>query len=211
MVDLTAEMIEFAERLEPIARPGGRGRVLMFMGAGRCTGASTLAREFARIASARSQRGVWLFDLDHSNNPQRKALVNASGPAYDAGFGRKPFWRVEPETARARLVARRCADKLYVTEFQRAKGEIKRMTLRAADEYWQAVRRSIDLAVVDAPGMNRAVLAMVGDMDGVILVADERRPAEEAIEARRAAIESRGGIVAGVILNRGPDPARWAA
>jgi|TARA_R110002073_G_scaffold326208_1_gene505903 Flp pilus assembly CpaE family ATPase len=211
MIDLTPEMIEFAERLEPIARPGGNGRVLMFMGAGRGTGASTLARDFARIAAARSRRGVWLFDLDSEKNPQHKALSAQSGQVFDAGFGRDPYWRVEPETARARMVARRCADKLYVTEFQRAPGEVKRLTLRRAESYWAAVRRSIDMAIVDAPGMNKAVLAMVADMDGVILVADERRPSEDAIEARRAAIEARGGIVAGVILNRGPDPARWAA
>ena len=63
-IDLTAELIELVERLEPIARPGGRGRAMMIMGAGRQTGASTVAREFARIAAARSRRGVWLFDLD---------------------------------------------------------------------------------------------------------------------------------------------------
>lgn len=211
MIDLTPEMIEFAQRLEPIARPGGHGRALMFMGAGRGTGTSTLAREFARVAAARSRRGVWLFDLDYARNPQRKALAPNPGPVFDAGFGREPFWQIEPEGARARMVARRCSERLYVTEFQRAPGEVKRLSLRPAESYWAAVRRSIDLAIVDAPGMNRAVLALVKDMDGVILIADERRPGADAIEARRAAIEARGGIVAGVILNRGPDPARWAA
>ena len=211
MIDLTPEMIEFTQRLEPIARPGGHGRVLMFMGAGRGTGASTLAREFARIAAARSKRGVWLFDLDHAKNPQRKILAPEGGQSFDASFGRTPFWDVEPATARARMVARKGGNKLYVTEFQRAPGEVKRLNLRPAPDYWRAVRSSIDLAVVDASGMSRAVLALVADMDGVILIADERRPGTDAIEARRAAIEARGGIVAGVILNRGPDPARWAA
>ena len=73
------------------------------------------------------------------------------------------------------------------------------------------MRQSIDLAVVDAPGNNRAVLALAADMDGVILVSDERRPNPDAINARREAIESRGGVVAGLILNRAPDRGQWAA
>lgn len=210
-IDLTAELIELVERLEPIARPGGRGRAMMIMGAGRQTGASTVAREFARIAAARSRRGVWLFDLDLANNPQRRLLVPQQGTAFDAGFGRNPFWRVEPEVARARLVARQAEQRLYVTEFQRAPGEVQRLTLRGAPDYWNAVRQSIDLAVVDAPGNNRAVLALAADMDGVILVSDERRPNPDAINARREAIESRGGVVAGLILNRAPDRGQWAA
>lgn len=210
-IDLTAELIQLVERLEPIGRPGGRGRVMMIMGAGRQTGASTVAREFARIAAARSRRGVWLYDLDLGSNPQRRALVPQPGKAFDAGFGRNPFWRVEPEVARARLVARQAGPHLYVTEFQRAPGEVQRLSLRPAPDYWNAVRQSIDLAVVDAPGNNRAVLALVGDMDGVILVSDERRPNPDAIKARKEAIESRGGVVAGLILNRSPDRGQWAA
>lgn len=210
-IDLTAELIELVESLEPIGRPGGRGRVMMIMGAGRHTGASTVARELARIAAARSHRGVWLFDLDLGSNPQRRALVQEAGGTFDASFGRNPFWRVEPEIARARLVARKAAERLYVTEFQRAPGEVQRLSLRPAPDYWNAVRQSIDLAVVDAPGNNRAVLALAADMDGVILVSDERRPNTDAINARREAIEARGGVVAGLILNRTPDRGQWAA
>ena len=43
---------------------------------------------------------------------------------------------------------------------------------------------------------------MVADMDGVILVADARMSRVDGIQARRQAIEARGGIVAGLILNR---------
>ena len=66
----------------------------------------------------------------------------------------------------------------------------------------QAVRQSIDLAVIDAPASSRAPLAMVGDVDGVILVADARLSRTDGVLARRQSIEARGGVVAGIILNR---------
>ena len=47
-----------------------------------------------------------------------------------------------------------------------------------------------------------APLNLAADLDGVILVADARDPNGAGLQARRAAIEARGGVVAGLILNR---------
>ena len=89
-----------------------------------------------------------------------------------------------------------------MTELQAEPGTEPRVIMRPAPDYWDAVRRSIDFAVVDAPGDTRAPLALSGDMDGVILVADGRSSQSAGFEARRQAIEARGGVVAGVIVNR---------
>lgn len=201
-MNLTADLSQLIDQLEPIARPGGQGRALMVMGSRRGAGTSTVAREIARLAALRSERGVWLFDLDFGGNAQAKS-VRAQGQAFDASFGRSPFWTVRSGEGRARIVARRSVvPNLYVTELQAEPGAVKGIALGAREEYWTALRQSIDLAVIDAPGNSKAPLSMVADLDGVILVADARDPNPQGLAARRAAIEERGGVVAGLILNR---------
>ncbi|MEE2525104.1 hypothetical protein V0U79_01915 [Hyphobacterium sp. HN65] len=202
MVDLSFEMRALVDQLEPIARPGGKGRVLMFLGASKGAGTSTVAREFARAAAARSRRGVWLFDLDFARNGHWQQLRGQVDETFDASFGRQPFWRASPDGTRARLVAHPVADHLYVTEFQRQRGAIERLEFGRSPDYWKAVRGSIDLAVIDAPGSSRAILPVTSDVDGVILVADDMRWSEQSIAARRQAIEQRGGVVAGIVSNR---------
>ncbi|MBR9826268.1 MAG: CpsD/CapB family tyrosine-protein kinase [Alphaproteobacteria bacterium] len=205
-MNLSAELSQLVDQLEPIARPGGRGRALMVMGVSRGAGASTVARELARLASQRSQRGVWLFDLDFTDNAQARA-ARVSGPAYDASFGRDLPWQLDG----GQIILRRSSvQNLYVTEYHRNPGSALRASLRSAPDYWHAMRESIDLAIIDAPGQSRAPVELAGDMDGVILVADARHPNPEGVAARCAAIEARGGVVAGVILNRS-EQARSAA
>lgn len=211
-MNLTADLSQLIDELEPIARPGGTGRVLMVMGASRGAGASTVARELARLAARRSTRGVWLYDLDFNANAQAEA-ARVQGQAFDAGFGREPFWSLSTQDGEmARIIARQSAvANLFVTELQARPGAVRQAGLRAAPDYWAAVRGAIDLAIIDAPGNSRAPLSLVDDADGVILVADARLSRVDGIQARRAAIEARGGVVAGLILNRMRSGVRSAA
>ncbi|WP_417482052.1 hypothetical protein [Maricaulis sp.] len=202
MMNLTAELSQLIDQLEPIARPGGQGRALMVMGSRPGAGASTVARELARLAALRSQRGVWLYDLDFSGNAQSRA-ARVQGPAFDAALGREPFWALKTGRGRARIVARQSVvPNLFVSELQSEPGAVESVGLRAAPEYWSAVREAIDLAIIDAPSNSVAPLSLAADLDGVILVADARDPNGAGLQARRAAIEARGGVVAGLILNR---------
>ena len=168
----------------------------MVMGTSRGAGASTVARELARLAARRSTRGVWLFDLDFNANAQAEA-ARVQGQAYDAGFGRDPFWSLTTQDGeRARIIARQsAAPNLFVTELQARPGAVRQAGLRPAPDYWAAVRGAVDLAVIDAPGNSRAPLSLVEDADGVILVADSRL----------------SRVVAGLILNRTRSAARSAA
>ncbi|MFS2317897.1 hypothetical protein RMQ97_08170 [Maricaulis sp. D1M11] len=199
-MNLTAELTTLIEQLEPIARPGGTGRVLMLMGSGKTVGTSTIARELARLAAARSARGVWLYDLAFGTNEQRRA-TRADGPVFDAGFGAPAFWATgHPDEAR--LVARQSAvPRLFVSEFQ-SRQPVRGVSLRPAPDYWRHVRTAVDLAIIDVPGDTTAALALVGDMDGVFLVADEQSQAADRLVARRKAIETRGGLVSGIVYNR---------
>jgi len=197
-MNLSVELTQLIERLEPIARPGGRGRALMVMGVSRGAGASTVARELARLAAARSQRGVWLFDLDFTHNAQALA-ARVRGEAYDASFGRETPWQVGAGQV---IVRQSSVRNLYVSEYHAPAGTPLRAALRSSPDYWAALRESIDLAIVDAPGQSRAPADLAGAVDGVILVADARYPNPDGIAARCEAIEARGGVVSGLILNR---------
>lgn len=68
MVDLTEEMAVLWKSLDH--KRAMQGRKIMFVAAKMGEGVSTVAREFARIASVRSERPVWLIDADLSNQTQ---------------------------------------------------------------------------------------------------------------------------------------------
>src|ERR1700679_2693131 len=85
MVDLTAEMAQLWTSLGARAL-GQQGRVVAFVSATTGEGTSTVAREFARFASGRARRPVWLIDLDLMNAPQYAAV--AADPARYGVLGR---------------------------------------------------------------------------------------------------------------------------
>ena len=62
MVDLTSEMAGLWAALG--SAPAHRGRVIQFACANTGEGASTVAREFARLAAVRARKPVWLVDAD---------------------------------------------------------------------------------------------------------------------------------------------------
>ena len=198
-MNLSSDLSVLIDQLEPISRPAGMGRVLMVMGCSRGAGASTVARELARLSAVRSTRGVWLYDLDFKNNEQAQAC-RAGAETFDLSLGRETPWVLD---ANSRLVGRASSVRnLVVSKVERRPETRLQAALRGAPEYWDAVRQSIDLAVIDAPGQSRAPMNLVADMDGVILVIDARDDNYQGLHARRDAIEQAGGVVAGVIVNR---------
>jgi Mrp family chromosome partitioning ATPase len=202
-MNLTADLSGLVDQLEPVARPGGRGRVLMLTSAGKGAGVSLAARELARLCAARSSRGVWLYDLDFAAGSAQARAARCQGAAYDASFGAPPFWAVSPASAPVRLVAQRsAAARLTVTALQGDPSRAKAFALRSSPAYWEAVRAAVDLAVIDAPADAGAAMALAPDVDGVILVADGRQPDFRALAERRSLIEAKGGVVAGLIVNR---------
>ncbi len=198
-MNLSSDMSTLIDQLEPISRPSGMGRVLMVMGTSRGAGASTVARELARLSAVRSTRGVWLFDLDFKANAQADAC-RVRPEAFDLSLGRETPWVLDENS---RLTGRASSiDKLFVSRVERRPQTRMQAALRGAPDYWSAVRQSIDLAVIDAPGQSRAPMNIVTDMDGVILVVDARADNFDGLHARRDAIETMGGVVAGVVVNR---------
>lgn len=195
------------------AATGGAGAAVMFLGARREDGISTIARNFAQLSAERAARSVWLLDLDFFTDAQFDALGGRTGRfggPYDMTFGRMPFWRASPRAqdcsqGEGAVVGYRSSiDKLFVSRFNKsALSPEQKLQVAPAPEYWRAVRNAVDMTVVDAPALeqSRAGLALVADMDGVVLVIDgENGDVRDAIEMRDEVL-GRGGKCLGIVVS----------
>lgn len=219
MVDLTLEMAQLWASLG--AAPPGQSRVVQFVAARSGEGASTVAREFARFASRRAQRAVWLVDLDLLDAPQHRAV--AEDPGRYGAMGRQSaaspdgsaFFTVQPPTrgpdgrpwpdARYLVAHAAGGSNLWVTRFRR---EIlqpdQRVSILPTGDYWRAMRRHAELVVIDAPAADRSgaavAVAPFADATVIVVAADDGDAAAPA--SLRDSITDAGGRCAGIVFNR---------
>lgn len=219
MVDLTSEMAGLWAALGPA--PAHRGRVIQFACANTGEGASTVAREFARLAAVRARKPVWLVDADLAQPFQQEAIAaeperfGRLGAAASSSPDGASFFAVTPPVmgrdgkpiAPARLMtARPClGGRLWVTRFR---AEVLRSGQRAEPlsdpRYWDVMRKHADTVVIDAPAADRSDLCitLAPYVDAtVLIVAAESTAANEPVILRDE-IESVGGRIAGVVVNR---------
>jgi Mrp family chromosome partitioning ATPase len=194
------------------AATGGAGAVVMFMGTKHDVGISEVARAFAELAAERAAKSAWLIDLDFFGPGQFSALggmqTGFKGP-YDMTFGVTPFWRAQPRSPDgaqgegAVVGYKTLIPKLYVSCFNRkALADNQKLLVTPAPDYWRAVRRSVNLTIVDAPPLeqSRAGLALAADMDGVVLVIDGNKSnVRESIDLRDEVV-GRGGRCLGIVV-----------
>lgn len=219
MVDLTLEMAQLWASLG--AAPSGQSRVVQFAAARTGEGTSTLAREFARFASRRAQRAVWLVDLDLLDAPQHRAV--SEDPGRYGALGRQSaaspdgsaFFTVQPPMrgpdgrpwpdARYLVAHAVGGSNLWVTRFRR---EIlqpdQRVSILPTGDYWRAMRRHAELVVIDAPAADRSAAAVAvapfADATVLVVAADDGDAAAPA--ALRDSITDAGGRCAGLVFNR---------
>lgn len=219
MVDLTSEMAGLWAALGPA--PAHRGRVIQFACANTGEGTSTVAREFARLAAVRARKPVWLIDADLAQQGQQEAVgaepdrfgrLGASAAASPDGV---VFYAVTPPVmghdgkpvAPTRLMtARAClGGRLWVTRFA---AESLRSGQRAESlpdpHYWDMMRRHSDTIIIDAPAADRndAAITLSPYVDATVLVVAAETTAANEPVILRDEIESVGGRIAGVVVNR---------
>lgn len=218
MVDLTAEMAGLWTELG--AAPSHRGRLIMFVSAISGEGASTVAREFARLAAVRAEKRAWLVDADLGRQEQqvhmiqrperfgRAGAVVAGSPDGSSFFSIKPSFvddagqRVRP----ARLLTAKpfLGRRLYTSRFQQEalKAGQNAIILRQGD-YWAALAQHADTVIVDVPATDRsdAALMLAPFMDDVVLVVGEKADVGPALKLK-SQIASVGGRLSGVVINR---------
>lgn len=197
--------------------PRAGGRVLMFMSAREGEGTSSVAASFALMAAARAARMTWLIDLDLRENPLYTAFskgvlsgVGRPGHPLDASLGVEQIYSVsgsEKVPALTKLLTAHQIDglRLLVTRFRNERlspGHSVRML--AAPGWWEALRRSADWAIIDAPSLSRSAAGLIYAplTDGVVLVVQAETVGADEVEDLRAAVEAAGGNVIGVVMNR---------
>jgi len=218
-------MRDLREDLDPVWRtmarlnPSGAaaGRVVMFTAPRVGEGVSSVAASFACMGARRSDKPVWLIDLDLRRNPLYERLetgfardVGKPGRAYDASLRQTPFYKITPPTEGQRaskLLTAHDIDglSLLVTRFR---GERLKsgQTVRThhAPEWWHALRGMCSWAIVDGPALERssAALTIAPAVDGIVLVVTADQSSAQEIEAARQELEATGGRVLGVVMNR---------
>lgn len=216
-------MRDLREDLDPVWRATARlsaaapgGRVIMFTSARVGEGVTSMAASFACMAARRSEKPVWLVDLDLRKNPVYHGFqdgfardVGAPGRAYDASLRQVPFYQISPVTEGARQEKLLTAHDveglpLLVTRFRgdRLKPGQKVRTHHAPD-WWLALRKLSSWTVIDAPALERssAALTMAPVVDGIVLVVSADQTTAAEIESARQALEAKQGRVIGVVMN----------
>lgn len=219
MVDLTSEMAGLWAALGP--SPAHRGRVIQFACATTGEGTSTVAREFARLAAVRARKPVWLIDADLAQQGQQDAIeaeperFGRFGPSAAASPDGGVFYAVTPPVmgrdgkpvAPSRLMtARAClGGRLWVTRFR---AESLRSGQRAEPlpdpQYWDAMRKHSDTIIIDAPAADRndVSITLSPFVDATVLVVAAGTTSANEPVILRDEIESVGGRIAGVVVNR---------
>jgi Mrp family chromosome partitioning ATPase len=219
MVDLTSEMAQLWTSLGPWVP--GRARVVQFVGAVKGEGASTIAREFARLAVQRSRRAVWLVDLDLADSPQHAAILGDAqrfggmGPETTASPDGSTFFTVQPPTRGpdgrpwpdARYLAARQVGgrQLWVTRFRRELLQgVQQPHIVSSEAYWTALRQHADVVVLDAPSADRSstALTVAPFADATVIVVAADRGDVRRTAALRDGIVGAGGRCAGIVFNR---------
>ncbi len=198
-----------------------QGAVIQFMGTRNGVGVSTCARALARIMAPRDKKPLWLMDLNFYENTQYRFFASrraqgfygAIGAARDAALGQQPFWRVHP--ALTRQDGRKAGDRYYLRMHQVGQHHLlvshfrndllrpgQGVSLRPAKAYWQSLRHTAGLTIIDAPPLGRSKGGLVSALaaDGVICVADPR-DGLAGLHHLRACLEARGARCLGVVFN----------
>lgn len=225
-------MRDLREDLDPIWRSAMRlggaaegARIMMFTSAVGGEGVSSMAASFACLAARRSEKPVWLVDLDLRGNPQFNAFksgfardVGKPGRAFDASLKRTPIFNVSPKSADGRFEKLLTVNEieglsLLVTRFRGERlNSGQTVSLQNSPDWWTALRQIAGWVIIDAPALSQssAALTMASVADGTALVvaADHTKPAE--VDDARRQLEARQGHVLGAVLNRVKADARFA-
>jgi len=190
-------------------QPGrGEGRAIMFVSGRRGVGVTTLAHAVTQAAGARM---IFAIDLDLKRNALARTLAGGGrlGPALEGRVDGQKFYSVRgpqgalmQESTPAFSYHQVGGGHVYAGVFNaRVLPPGGRVVVSSAPQYWDAVRLSGAMAVVDAPSLDRSQIALrvARNMDGVVLVVGGEPGDAPAATAAKDALTAAGANVMGLV------------
>lgn len=192
-------------------------RRIMFVSAHDYEDTSSIASSFALLASERSDRPVWLIDIDLVGNPVFAMLdrgasdvIGRPGRAYDASLqSTDRIYEVSPPLSGASAhklltIHDLPGTNLFVTRMRSEYlKEGQTIALRTGAAWWDTLRDVVAWAVIDAPPLGRsdASLSVARDMDGIVIVVEADRTSANDVRRAQDLLERAGGKVLGVVMD----------
>lgn len=171
--------------------------VVLFIGSNSNEGTSTIARHLAKSASLRLGKSVLLIDLDRSR-PEFQVYVDVAPECNleevlkaDAPV-EKAFCQVEDSS-------------LYVMPlFQQSTLNPKTLDSAKNAVFWEALKDRFDMIILDTPPATLFPdgLAMVRQVDGVILVVEAEKTRWPVALRVKDKIIKNGGNLLGIVFNK---------
>jgi len=198
-----------------------RGTVIQFIAARRGEGASTIARDFARVAAQNSERPVLLLDLDWSAPSQYEHFQRAAtsvgglgsepGPAVDLGIEPAVLLRFTDKSlpqplARTTVTVHRIgATALHVSRLTEAGPGAPPAAARLSyPAFWDQVRAAVGVTVIDSPPVFSSFdgLAVSPTADKVVVVIEAESTRIPVAQELIGRLTSQGADIAGIVLNK---------
>ncbi|OPY00321.1 MAG: Tyrosine-protein kinase ptk [Syntrophorhabdus sp. PtaB.Bin006] len=191
-VDMEQEMVTLYQMIAASLPDTDRHSVL-FIGSKSNEGTSTIARQLAKTVSLRMEKTVLLIDLDRSR------------PDLHVYAGLKPVEDVGSETPTQTALCQVEESSLYVMPlFQKTMMTPRTLDSAKGNAFWEPLKERFDLIIVDTPPatMFPDGLAIVSQVDGVVLVVEAEKTRWQVALNVREKIEKHGGNILGLVFNK---------
>ncbi len=196
-MEMEEEMLHLYHTIESLL-PDRRKKVIQFIGSGEGEGTSTIAREFARVATMRLGQSVLLLDADR-HNPTQHFFCNVSpehclDDVVQAGSEdpAKALYQVGTSNLFVSLISRNSNSASNVFDCE------------GIDRVWEALRARFDVILIDSPPatMSPEGFGIFKKADGVVIVVEADRTRWPVVEAVKEKVFQHGGNILGVVLNK---------
>jgi len=191
-VDMEQEMVTLYQMIVA-SLPDTDHHSVLFIGSKSNEGTSTIARQLAKTVSLRMEKAVLLIDLDRSR------------PDLHVYAGLKPVEDVGSETSTQTALCQVEESSLYVMPlFQKTMMTPRTLDSAKGNVFWEPLKERFDLIIVDTPPatMFPDGLAIVSQVDGVILVVEAEKTRWQVALNVREKIEKHGGNILGIVFNK---------
>jgi len=191
-LDCEEEMIDLYTTVTALL-PFSEGKLLQFMGSREGEGTSTLTREFARVASERFHKSVFLLDIVSAMSPQKhheEYSLEVVGQETDL------MGEMLCEPVESRFLM--CPVSKLGSSLTQVLGSPH------LESFFGKLRQQFDFILIDSPPVTRSAvgLALVHKVDGVLLVVEAEKTRWSVVRHTKNRIIQAQGNILGVILNK---------